>query len=115
MRDKSLAQVRDEILRQLRLQEPDEKRARDYMSSPAIGLEEGHSIAEADELMLHFGLKGVPIFAKGTRRCLGVLDVQVTQKALAHGLGILRGTDGECGNEAFENHHHHEHHHHDHE
>ncbi len=87
VRDKSLAQVRDEILRQLRLQEPDEKRARDYMSSPAIGLEEGHSIAEADELMLHFGLKGVPIFAKGTRRCLGVLDVQVTQKALAHGLG----------------------------
>ncbi len=87
VRDKSLAQVRDEILRQLRLQEADEKRARDYMSSPAIGLEEGRSIAEADELMLHFGLKGVPIFARGTRRCLGVLDVQVTQKALSHGLG----------------------------
>ena len=42
-------------------------------------------------------------------------DLDFILPSLAHGLGILRGTEGECGNEAFGNHHHHEHHHHDHE
>ncbi len=56
VRDKTLSEVRDGILTQLYLQEEGEKTARDYMSQPAIGIEEGHTIAEADELMLHFGL-----------------------------------------------------------
>ena len=44
-------------------------------------------------------------------------DLDFILPSLSHGLGILRGTDGECGNEpAGEHHHHdHEHHHHDHE
>lgn len=93
VRDKTLSEVRDGILTQLYLQEEDEKTARDYMSQPAIGIEEGHTIAEADELMLHFGLKTMPVFAPMTRRCTGLIDSQITQKAIAHGLAGAPLTD----------------------
>ena len=92
-RDKTLSEVRDGILTQLYLQEEGEKTARDYMSQPAIGIEEGHTIAEADELMLHFGLKTMPVFAPMTRRCTGLIDSQITQKAIAHGLAGAPLTD----------------------
>ena len=93
VRDKTLSEVRDGILTQLYLQEEGEKTARDYMSQPAIGIEEGHTIAEADELMLHFGLKTMPVFAPMTRRCTGLIDSQLTQKAIAHGLAGAPLTD----------------------
>lgn len=93
VRDKTLSEVRDGILTQLYLQEEGEKTARDYMSQPAIGIEEGHTIAEADELMLHFGLKTMPVFAPMTRRCTGLIDSQITQKAIAHGLADAPLTD----------------------
>ena len=93
VRDKTLSEVRDGILTQLYLQEEGEKTARDYMSQPAIGIEEGHTIAEADELMLHFGLKTMPVFAPMTRRCTGLIDSQLTQKAISHGLAGAPLTD----------------------
>ena len=93
VRDKTLSEVRDGILTQLYLQEEGEKTARDYMSQPAIGIEEGHTIAEADGLMLHFGLKTMPVFAPMTRRCTGLIDSQITQKAIAHGLAGAPLTD----------------------
>ena len=93
VRDKALSEVRDGILTQLYLQEEGEKTARDYMSQPAIGIEEGHTIAEADELMLHFGLKTMPVFAPLTRRCTGLIDSQITQKAISHGLAGAPLTD----------------------
>lgn len=93
VRDKTLSEVRDGILTQLYLQEEGEKTARDYMSQPAIGIEEGHTIVEADELMLHFGLKTMPVFAPLTRRCTGLIDSQITQKAISHGLAGAPLTD----------------------
>lgn len=93
VRDKTLSEVRDGILTQLYLQEEGEKTARDYMSQPAIGIEEGHTIAEADELMLHFGLKTMPVFAPLIRRCTGLIDSQITQKAISHGLAGAPLTD----------------------
>ena len=93
VRDKTLSEVRDGILTQLYLQEEGEKTARDYMSQPAIGIEEGHTIAEADELMLHFGLKTMPVFAPMTRRCTGLIDSQITQKAISPGLAGAPLTD----------------------
>ncbi len=43
-------------------------------------------------------------------------DLDFILPALAHGLGILRGTDGECGSDAGNGgHHHHDHEHHHHE
>ena len=86
IKDKSLSQVKDALLNALSMQQSGEKTAADYMSSPAIGIECGRTLREADELMLHFSLKSVPVFAKGTRTCAGLLDDKTAQRALAHGL-----------------------------
>lgn len=89
VRDKTMHQTRDEIFQQLySLANPD-KRAGDYMSSPAVGIEENRTIKEADELMLRFGLKAVPVFQQDTRRCVGLLDAQTASRAVGHGLESL--------------------------
>lgn len=87
VRSSTLHEVRENILRQLREQSLPEKTARDYMSAPAIGLESTASISSADEMMLHFGLKAIPIFKPGTRTCVGLFEAQTAARARAHGLG----------------------------
>lgn len=87
VRSRMLEEVRELILRRLAETQKPNQVARDYMSSPAIGVEAGTGIRDADELMLHFGLKAVPVFKKGTRECVGLLDAQTAARASAHGLG----------------------------
>ena len=41
-------------------------------------------------------------------------DLDFILPSLAHGLGVLRGTDGECGSDGEQAHHHHHNHHHAH-
>lgn len=87
IRSMTINEVRETILRRLYDQAHPDKTAREYMSSPAVGIESTSSIREADELMLHFGLKAVPVFQPGTRVCAGLLDAQTASRASAHGLG----------------------------
>lgn len=87
VRSKMLPEVREIILRRLYDQANPEKSAGEYMSSPAVGIESTASLREADELMLHFGLKAVPVFRPGTRVCAGLLDAQTASRARTHGLG----------------------------
>lgn len=89
VRDKTMTQVRDEIFQLLYTQANPDKHASDYMSSPAVGIEEHRSIKDAEELMLRFGLKAVPVFVKGTRHCVGILDSQTAARAVSHGLHAL--------------------------
>lgn len=90
VRSMTLAEVRDAIVRTLYAQTAQDKAARDYMSSPAVGIEANRTISEADMLMLHFGLKAVPVFKPGTRHCVGLLDAQTASRAGVHGLGGSR-------------------------
>lgn len=87
VRLKTDTEVREIILRKLHEHAHPEKTARDYMTSPAIGAEAGASIEDADALMVHFGLKAIPVFAPGTRTCVGILDAQTAARAHGHGLG----------------------------
>ena len=87
IRNMMLHEVHDTIIRQLRAQLGQDKSARDYMSTPAVGIESDKPIRAADELMLHFGLKAVPVFFPGSRRCCGILDAQTASRARLHGLG----------------------------
>ncbi|MBD5552891.1 MAG: CBS domain-containing protein [Desulfovibrio sp.] len=87
LRCQSLQEVRDTILRCLHAQTHPDRTVADYMSQPAIGISSTGSMREADELMLHFGLKAIPVFAPGTRTCVGLLDAQTAARAAAHGLG----------------------------
>ncbi len=87
VRFKMITEVRETILRMLSEQAAPVRKASDYMSSPAVGVHANASIGEADELMLHFGLKAVPVFKNGTHACAGLLDAQTAARANAHGLG----------------------------
>lgn len=87
VRMKSDTEVREIILRKLHEHAHPEKTARDYMTAPAIGAEATATIEAADELMVHFGLKAIPVFAPGTRTCVGLLDAQMAARAHGHGLG----------------------------
>ena len=93
VRHMTLHEVREAILRQLYAQAQPDKTAREYMSSPAVGVESTATIRQADEIMLHFGLKAVPVFTPGTRKCKGLLDAQTASRASAHGLGDARVED----------------------
>lgn len=88
VRDKMITAVRETILNSLERQVVPQKVASDYMSFPPIGVATGQSIRQADELMLHFGLKAVPVFKAGTRECVGLLEAQIAARAAAHGLGV---------------------------
>lgn len=81
--------VRETILRSLFTQATPDRTAQDYMSSPAVGIAASARISEADELMLHFGLKAVPVFIPNTRECTGLLDAQTASRAASHGLGAM--------------------------
>lgn len=87
VRNKTMHQVRDSIFQQLYSQANPDKFAADYMSSPAVGIEDDRSVRDAQELMLHFGLKAVPIFVTNTRQCCGILDAQTASRAVSHGIG----------------------------
>ena len=89
IRNLTLNEVHDAIVRNLHMQAGPEKTASDYMSSPAVGIESDRSMREADTLMMHFGLKAVPVFKPGTRRCIGILDALTASRATSHKLGYL--------------------------
>ncbi len=86
VRDMTIQQVREFIFQKLHHQVQSEKCARDYMSAPALGIEEDKTMQDAYMLMTQLGIKAVPIFKKGTHQCLGVLDAQTASRAVQHHL-----------------------------
>lgn len=86
-RHKTITEVREAIIQKLNEQLNPPKTASDYMSSPAIGLEIGATLRDAEELMVRFGLKAIPIFQKGNKSIAGLLDGQTASRGTAHGLG----------------------------
>ncbi len=86
VRDKTIFQIREHIVQAIFKQANPEKNARDYMSAPPLGIEMGISIEDAYNFMVHFDLKAVPVFAKGTRRCVGLLDAHTAGRAVNHKL-----------------------------
>lgn len=87
VKGKMITEVRETIIRGLHAQVSPQSRASEYMSTPPIGVEKDAALRQADELMLHFGLKAVPVFEPGTRVCVGLLDAQIAARATSHGLG----------------------------
>lgn len=93
VKDKTLQEVRDAVFRQLYLSINPETSVQDLMSAPVIGIEEDRSIRDAEETMNRFGLKAVPVFAEGTRTCVGYLEYQTATRALSHKLGDMPVTE----------------------
>ncbi len=86
VRNMTIQQVREFIFQRLHHQVQSEKCARDYMSAPALGIEEDKNMHDAYMLMTQLGIKAIPIFKKGTHQCLGVLDAQTASRAVQHHL-----------------------------
>lgn len=90
IKDKTLSEVRDDLFGLLYSQISPQKLVGELMSQPPIFIQENKSMAQAVELMKNFGLKGVPVVAADSKRCVGVLENQLADKAVSHGLGEWR-------------------------
>lgn len=57
------------------------------MTAPAKLVEDTQILAEAEAIMLRYGLKAAPVVAAGTRQCLGIIEYQIAARAVGHKLG----------------------------
>lgn len=87
IKEKTLPQVRDELLALLFSQVNPQILAATLMSRPPVVIEEGNRLEQAAEVMTHYGLKAIPVVNATDRRCLGILEQDIAEKALKHGLG----------------------------
>ena len=87
IKDKTLAEVRDDLFALLYSQINPEIIVESLMSRPAVVIEDDKSINDALELMSRFGLKDVPVVAAGTMKCVGIMGQKTADKAVSHGLG----------------------------
>ena len=89
VKDKTLAEIKAEILALLMSSVNPHITVGENMTSPAKTVEEGQSLIEAEEIMNRYGLKAVPVVKTGTLVCAGYLEQQTAARAVAHGLGAL--------------------------
>ncbi|MDL2313496.1 CBS domain-containing protein [Desulfovibrio sp. OttesenSCG-928-C14] len=57
------------------------------MTTPAKVVEDSQTLAQAEAIMLRYGLKAIPVVAEGTRHCVGMLEYQTAARAVGHKLG----------------------------
>ncbi len=86
VRNMTMQQIHDVIFQGLYRQAQSSKYARDYMTHPVIGMEEDKTMHDAYILMQHFGIKAIPIYKKGTHKCIGILEAQTASRAVQHNL-----------------------------
>ena len=87
IKNKTVTQVKEELFALLYSQINPQIRIRQLMSKPAVSVEEDQSIAKAAEIMTRYGLKALPVVKPGTKSCVGVLEHDIMDKAVKHGLG----------------------------
>lgn len=93
VKDKTLAEVKAELMAMLLSSVNPQVTVGDHMTSPVIAVDNDQTIAQAEEIMTRYGLKAVPILASGTKRCVGYLEQQTAARAITHGLGHLGVTE----------------------
>ncbi len=88
IKDKTLAQVQDELFGLLYSHINPQITVRSLMSSPPIMIQEHTSITQASTVMTRYGLKAIPVVSStASGRCVGILEHQLADRAQAHGLG----------------------------
>ncbi len=88
IKNRTLTQVREELFGLLYSQVNPQILVRQLMSKPAVSIEETASMRRAEEIMTRYGLKALPVVARGNnRRCVGVIEHDIMDKAINHGLG----------------------------
>lgn len=87
IKHKTLTQIRDELFGLLYSHINPQITVKSLMSSPAISIEQQKSITQASKVMTRYGLKAIPVLADQSKKCIGLLEHQLADKAQAHGLG----------------------------
>lgn len=87
IKHKTITQVKDELFGLLYSQINPQILVSSLMSSPPVTIEEDVNISQASETMTRFGLKAIPVVFKDTHKCAGILEHQLADKAVGHGLG----------------------------
>ncbi|MDD3313232.1 CBS domain-containing protein, partial [Pseudodesulfovibrio sp.] len=87
IKDKTLAEVRDDLFALLYSQINPEIVVDGLMSRPPVVIEANKTMSQAVELMTRYGLKDVPVVAPGTMHCVGIMGHKTADKALTHRLG----------------------------
>ncbi len=87
IKDKTLAQVQDELFGLLYTHINPQIKVRSLMSSPPITISKNTTITQASSIMTHYGLKASPIVETDSKKCVGILEHQLADKAQSHGLG----------------------------
>ncbi|WP_084448744.1 CBS domain-containing protein [Desulfovibrio inopinatus] len=85
IKDKTLAQVKEELFGLLYSQVNPQILAEKLMNKPAVSLIETDDINSALDVMTHYGLKAAPVLCAGD--CVGLLERDIVSKAIKHGLG----------------------------
>ncbi len=89
IKHKTLIQVKDELFGLLYSQINPQILVADLMSKPAVTIQEDRTISHASEVMTRFGLKAIPIIRREDGQCVGILEHQLADKAIGHGLGQI--------------------------
>ncbi|MFP4070930.1 MAG: CBS domain-containing protein [Desulfovibrionales bacterium] len=87
VKDRTLVQIKDELFGLLYSQINPQILVRTIMSKPPISIRKKEKIADAAELMTRFGLKALPVLDSETDTCVGIIEHQLADKAVGHGLG----------------------------
>ncbi len=89
VKDKTLAEVRDDLFAKLYAQINPQIVIDNLMSHPAVVIEDDKTMNEVVELMTRYGLKDVPVVVKESMQCVGIMGQVTADKAVSHGLGDM--------------------------
>ena len=89
VKNRTLTQVREELFGLLYSQVNPQILVRQLMSKPAVSIEETATMRQAEEIMTRYGLKALPVLSAGERLCVGVIEHDIMDKAIKHGLGSV--------------------------
>lgn len=92
IKNKTLNQVKEELIAILYSIINDKLSVEKLMTTPAIVIENSKTLRQAAELMTKLGLKAVPV-VDNNKKCIGILEHQIAEKAILHGLGNLNLED----------------------
>ncbi|MCF8031035.1 MAG: CBS domain-containing protein, partial [Desulfohalobiaceae bacterium] len=87
VKDKTPAQIEDEIFGLLYSHIHPQLRVRALMSSPPIFVSSTEDMDTASTIMTRYGLKAVPVLDPQSGDCVGILEHQLADRASSHGLG----------------------------
>ncbi|RMF93884.1 MAG: CBS domain-containing protein [Nitrospinota bacterium] len=89
IKDLSLMQVRERLLKALREKIIPVRLARDLMTAPLKCIEKGKSLQEAQEIMLRSHVSTLPVI-DSSGKLHGLISRQIVERAILHGLGSER-------------------------